>query len=165
MKIFPLIGILLLTVFCPVLAWGGDSTLLMTFKTHVNQTILKNELRAGLWENGKDGFDPLDMDAMVNGVFDAYFVPSQTRGSSNRFLWWDIRSLSPSQVWKIQVKAPSGQRVLLEWKIIPFDLSNPSIWYSVVDTETGQETDLNNPSGTFTFSTSGKKTFILKSHP
>jgi hypothetical protein len=163
MKRLSLIGIFFMTLFFPFLARGEDSTLLLTLKTEVNKSIFKNELRAGLWKEGKDGFDPLDMEAMLNGLFDVYFEPTFSSGSSGHLLWWDIRSLKPSQEWKLQLKAPPRQLVVLEWKQIPYDPVHSSILYSLVDSETGRETGLDKESGILTFLTSGFKTFILKS--
>jgi hypothetical protein len=165
MKQWSLIGVFFAALFFPLMARGDDSTLLLTLKTEVNHSILKNELRAGLWKDGKDGFDPLDMAAMLNGVFDVYFEPPLSGGGSGHILWWDIRSSTGSQEWKLQIKAPARQPVVMEWKQIPYDPVNHSVLYSLVDSETGRETVLDMESGTLTFLTSGSKSFLLKSRP
>lgn len=165
MKQLSLIGVFLMAIFFPLLARGEDSTLLLTLKTEVNQGTLKNELRAGVWKGGKDELDPLDMEAMLNGLFDAYFQTAFSSSGSSHLLWWDIRSLNPSQEWKLQVKAPPRQPVVMEWKQIPYNPVHSSILYSLVDSETGQETELDKESGAITFLTSGSRTFILKSRP
>jgi hypothetical protein len=151
-------------MFLPLAAKGEDSTLLLTFKTEVNRSTLKNELRAGLWKEGKDGIDPLDMEAMLNGLFDVYFETSSNGGPSHR-LWWDIRSSKPTEEWKLQLKAPPRRPVVMEWKLIPYDTINRTVLYTLVDSETGQETVLEKELGTLTFLTSGSKTFIIKSRP
>ena len=165
MKQLSMIWIFLMMTVFSLPARGEDSTLLFTLKTEVNRTTLKNELRAGLWKGGKDGVDPLDMEAMLNGLFDVYFETTLSSGGSGHPLWWDIRSINPFQEWKLQLKAPPSQPVVMEWKQVPYDPLHNSILYTLVDLETGRETDLEEESGTLTFSTSGARTFTLKSRP
>lgn len=147
----------------PEVVRGEDSTLFLTIKTMAGHSEVKNELRLGNWKNGKDGFDPLDVEAMTNGLFDSYFETPKENGNSVYLLWWDIRSLTPSQEWKLQLKAPPRQPVVMEWKQIPYNPGNGTLFYSILDPETGKETRLENGTGTLNFTSPGTQTFIIKS--
>ncbi len=144
-------------------AWGGDMTLLLTLKAEVRHAPVKNELRLGLWQKGKDGLDPLDVQAMVNGSFDAWLEISSANGKSNHKLWWDIRSLNPPQEWTLHINAPSGLPVTLEWKQLSAETKPEQVRFILSDPETGHETELTPPGGSVQISTQGTKTLTLKS--
>jgi hypothetical protein len=137
------IGILIF----PSMARGEDVTLLLTLKAAVNQALIKNELRIGLWGNSKDGLDPQDVLAMTNGLFDAYFDLPSDNDKSPYHLWWDIHSQQSSQEWKLQIKSAPGETVSLEWKQIPLNEKGDRVEFILVDPDTGKETDLSPPSG------------------
>lgn len=160
-RFWPCIGLFLITFF-PGVSWGEDSTLLLTFKTELKSAVLKNELRAGLWKNGKDGLDPLDTVAMLNGQFDAYFEIPSSNGGPSHTLWWDIRSFG-IQEWKLHLKSPPSHQVTMQWRQIPYAPGTETVLYSIVDTATGRETRLENGIGILTWTSSGTQTFIIKS--
>jgi hypothetical protein len=165
MKTLPSILCFLLVLFFPMIVKGEDSTMVLTFRTDIDQTIVKNELRAGLWKIAKDGPDPLDLEAMLNGPVEIYFESPNLSGPVETKLWWDFRSSIPMQEWRIQVKAPPHILTEVAWREIHSGSGKGPVAYSLLDMETGQLREMDVTSGTFSFSTSGVKTFILKSHP
>ncbi|MHB8482141.1 MAG: hypothetical protein ACYDBV_05300 [Nitrospiria bacterium] len=150
-------------ILFPVAARGEDITLLLTLKDQIDQAPVKTELRAGLWEKGKDGLDASDVQAMVNGSVDAYFEIPSDNGNDFHKLWWDIRSLNPSQEWKLHINAPAGSPVVLEWKKIVREKNPDPVSFILLDPETGHETDLNQPAGSVQLTIQGTKNLILKS--
>jgi hypothetical protein len=150
-------------ILFPAVAWGEDLTLLLTLKTEVRHAPVKTELRLGLWQKGKDGLDTLDVQAMVNGSFDAWFEIPSSNGKSNHKLWWDIRTVNPSQEWTLHINAPSGLPVVLEWKQIPAVKNTDQVSFLLSDPETGHETELTPPAGSVQITTQGTKVLTLKS--
>jgi hypothetical protein len=165
MKYLPSILFFLLVLLFPMIVRGEDSTMILTFRTDMNQTVVKNELRVGLWKKAKDGLDPLDLEAMLNGPVEIYFEPQNLNGLTEPKLWWDIRSSNPWQEWRIQVKTPPHILTEVSWREIHHETGKGPVTYSLLDTETGQLREMDVTSGTFSFSTSGVKTFILKTRP
>lgn len=161
MKQFILICLVSGFIF-PAAARGEDLTLLLTLKAEINDVPIKNELRLGLWQEGKDGIDSLDVRAMVNGSFDAYFeIPSKVEGSPH-FLWWDIRSSNPSQEWKLHVNFPPGVPLVMDWKRIGLGEGSHTGLLVFIDPDTGHETHFNQDSGSLQLSPQGPKTYIIK---
>lgn len=165
MKRYTSIVFLLFILMFPTKVRGEDSTLILTFKSEANHSILKSELRAGLWKKGQDGPDPLDLEAMLNGPFEVHFESFPPESVPRHNLWWDIRSSNPWQEWKIQVMSPPHVMTVVEWREVHHETGKGPVTYNILDTETGQVRELDVTSGTFSFSTTGHKTLILKSRP
>ena len=160
MKGFFFFCLVALTFIFPDDVWSGDTTLLFTVKTEVDHVLLKKDLRIGLWKEGKDGVDPMDTQALLNGLFDAYFdnpienIPP---------LWWDIRSLKPVQEWNLIIKAPEGEKVVLEWKQVPFAAGINQTSFNLIDSDTGQETPVDGTGAIEYSSPRSLKKFLIKS--
>ena len=98
--------------------------------------------------------------ALLNGLFDAYFdnpienIPP---------LWWDIRSLKPVQEWNLIIKAPEGEKVVLEWKQVPFAAGINQTSFNLIDSDTGQETPVDGTGAIEYSSPRSLKKFLIKS--
>jgi hypothetical protein len=165
MKIRIVSLLMLLFLFTPRGARGEDTTLYLTIKSESGQGFFKKELRAGIWQSGQDGIDPLDLGAMPNGLFDAYFDNDLSPTGSRHLLWWDIRSRNPVQEWKLQVRSPSKAPIILEWKVVPFRTVTGPVHFTMTDTDSGKQYDFSSESGTEVLPTTGLKNLLIDSRP
>jgi len=153
-----------MAVSFPSLAWGINETVILDIQAGEKGVQFKNELRIGNWESGKDGYDPLDLEAMTNGQFDAYLVIPKEDSLSLRALWRDIRSASPSEEWKLIIKSATPRKVGIDWRRIASYPVNPIV-YTILDSDSGELAVLDQESGRLELTVSGTKTLVIRSRP
>lgn len=121
----------------------------------VSAGTAKNKLVFGQMPGATDGYDGrFEVPAMLSGTVKAYF-----EGQGARLLWRDIKSLSGTKSWPLNIEAADGNaNITVKWS-----QSNIPVNYNVTlfDTATGSSVNMSS-SSFYTYKNNGPRKLIIR---